>query len=176
MNWLLYSFSEQTQLGESTNLRKTHQARLKRLPAPWEEKDLTCANRQLVPSVFCPRPCAVCLYTHSPQNVCKGPAGGVAEKTRNNVTTTQVIIWCISAESNRWPAYPDVVACGEKPAAGEMKAGYSGAEVSSAGFREKVDTREQLVSDAMTGVLEISLGLNQGAGQHTLETHTRVSE
>ena len=59
--------------------------------------------------------------------------------------------------------YPDVVACGVKPVADEVKAGYSGAEVDPVGFREKVDSREQFISHAVIGVLEIDLGLSQGA-------------
>lgn len=77
--------------------------------------------------------------------------------------------------------YRDVVACGEKPVADKVKAGYSGAEVNPVGFREKVDSREQFISNVVIGVLEISLGLSQGATQHTLgkwarHTHTTMSK
>lgn len=64
--------------------------------------------------------------------------------------------------------YRDIVACGEKPVADEVKAGHSGAEVNPVGFREKIDSRKQFISDAVTGVLEVGLGLSQRATQHTL--------
>lgn len=73
--------------------------------------------------------------------------------------------------------YRDVVACGEKPVADEVKAGYSGTEVNPVGFGEKVDSREQFSSNAVIGVLEVGLGLSQGATQHTLGkwvTHTSM--
>lgn len=64
--------------------------------------------------------------------------------------------------------YRDVVACGEKPVADKVKAGYSGAEVNPLGFREQVNSREQFIWDAVRGILEVGLGLSQGATQHTL--------
>ena len=64
--------------------------------------------------------------------------------------------------------YRDIVACGKKPVADEVKAGHSGAEVNPVGLREKINSGEQLISDAVTGVLEVGLGLSQRATQHTL--------
>lgn len=63
--------------------------------------------------------------------------------------------------------------------AGEVQAGYSGAEVSPVWFREKTDSREQFIPNAVIGVLEVSLGLSQGAAQYTLgksvtHTHTQT--
>lgn len=43
------------------------------------------------------------------------------------------------------------------------------------GFREKVDSRKQFISNAMGGVLEVSLGLSQGATQHTLVDDIHIS-
>ncbi|TNN28597.1 hypothetical protein EYF80_061255 [Liparis tanakae] len=75
--------------------------------------------------------------------------------------------------------YRNVVACVEKPVADEVKAGDGGAQVNPLGFREKVDSREQLVSDAVIGVMEVGLWLSQGTTQHTLgrgviHTHTHT--
>ena len=76
-------------------------------------------------------------------------------------------------------AYRDPVACGEKPAADKVKAGYSGSKVNSVRFREEVNSREQFIPDAVGGVQEVILGLGQGATQHTLrkhQTHRHVRE
>lgn len=78
-----------------------------------------------------------------------------------------------------WCAYRDVVACAEKPITDEVKAGYSGAKVNSVGFREKVDPRKQLIANDVIGILEVGLGLSQGATQYTLAqwvTNTSMSE
>lgn len=64
--------------------------------------------------------------------------------------------------------YRDVVACAEKPITDEVKAGHSGAKVNSVGFREKVDPRKQLFANDVISVLEVGLGLSQGATQYTL--------
>lgn len=64
--------------------------------------------------------------------------------------------------------YRDVVACDVEPMAEEVEAGYSGAEGNPVRLREKVRSREQFLSDAVKGVLEVGLGLSQGATQHTL--------
>lgn len=80
-------------------------------------------------------------------------------------------------DKQRLCVYRDVVACGEKPVADKVKAGYNGAKVNPVGFREKVDSREQFISDAVKGVLEVGLGLTRGATQHTLRkwvTHKHV--
>lgn len=71
--------------------------------------------------------------------------------------------------------YRDVVACAEKPVADEVKAGYSGAEVNPVRFREKVNPGEQFFSNVVISILQVGLGLSQGATQHTLGkwvTHT----
>lgn len=57
--------------------------------------------------------------------------------------------------------YRDIVACGEKPVADEVKAGYSGAKVNPVGFREQVNSWEQFIFDGVKGVLEVGLGLSQ---------------
>lgn len=49
--------------------------------------------------------------------------------------------------------YRDVVACVEKPVTDKVEAGYSGAEVNPVGFREKVDSREQFIFNAVGSVL-----------------------
>lgn len=46
-------------------------------------------------------------------------------------------------------AYREVVACGEKPVADEIKAGYSGTKVNPMRFREKVNSREQFISNVV---------------------------
>lgn len=62
--------------------------------------------------------------------------------------------------------------------ADEVKAGYGGTEVNPVRFREKVDSWEQFVSDAVGGVQEVSLGLSQRAAECTLGKgqHTRMLE
>ena len=75
--------------------------------------------------------------------------------------------------------YRDVVACDEKPVTDEVQAGYGGAKMNPVGFREKVDSRKQFISNAVGSVLEVGLGLSQGATQHTLGKwvmHTSMSE
>lgn len=54
-----------------------------------------------------------------------------------------------------------MVACSEKPVADEVQAGHSGANVNPVGFREKVHTRKQFISNAVGGVLKVILGLIQ---------------
>lgn len=65
----------------------------------------------------------------------------------------------------------------------EAEAGYGGAKVKPVGFREKVDSRKQFISNAVMGILEIGLGLSQRATQHTLgkwvthrHTHTQACQ
>ena len=64
--------------------------------------------------------------------------------------------------------YPDVVACGEKPVADKVEAGHSGTKVDPVRFREKVNSREQFISDVVGGILEVGLGLTQRAAQYRL--------
>lgn len=42
------------------------------------------------------------------------------------------------------------------------------------GFGEKVNSREQLISDAVGGVLEVCLGLSHGATQQTLKKEAKM--
>lgn len=73
--------------------------------------------------------------------------------------------------------YRDVIACAEKPVAEEVKAGYCGFEMNPIGIREKVDSREQLLSNAVGGILQVSLGLSHGAIQNALvgDIHTKTT-
>ncbi len=52
--------------------------------------------------------------------------------------------------------------------ADEVEAGDSGADMNPVGLREKIDSCEQFFSDAVISILEVGLGLSQGATQHTL--------
>lgn len=64
--------------------------------------------------------------------------------------------------------YRDVVACGEKPVANKVEACNGIAKVKPVGLRKKIHTREQLITNAMICILQVSLGLAHGAKKHTL--------
>lgn len=64
--------------------------------------------------------------------------------------------------------YCDAVASGEKPVADEVQACHSGAEVKPVGFGEKVNSREELISDGVGGILQVCLWMSHGAIQQTL--------
>lgn len=65
--------------------------------------------------------------------------------------------------------YRDVGACGIKPVTDKVEAGYSSPEVDPVGLREQVDPRDQFFSNAVMSIVQGSVGLSQGAAQHTLQ-------
>lgn len=74
-----------------------------------------------------------------------------------------------TADRQMFSAYRGVVASGEQPVANEAETCYSGAEVKPARLREKVNSREQLILDAVGDVLQVGPWQSHGATQHTLK-------